>query len=810
MSELDLSNKSLSKLPEFQPDEYRNTTILDLSNNQLILLPSEIGKFVNLQVLKIAYNKLSFLLSEIGNLKKLVQLDLNDNRLTSLPPEIGNLKVLEYLDLSNNSLASLPPGIGDLEKLVQLDLNNNRLTSLPSSVGKLMNLLTLKLNKNKLSSLPSEIGDLKNLQHFKLNDNELFHIPKEIGMLKRLVTLHLLNNHIEHLPEDIINLEQLCHLSLTDNNLPLPEDADEKNPQSIIEYVLENQPKLPGSRAYIFRNFGMERLIREYGEKLDMVLKQRGIECKNIEKREDLDDEVTVVFIIIPFDINEKSDLTDDITEICEARQIQFHILFHSREHATGDMMNLEKINAVINLRKKLKDKFAGHIISYESFEHLTDLITEGMRQYSPLIRLRSLRLTNIGHFSDLAITMDDHVTCLEGENGTGKTTILRALALGIIGSDHSKIDREKIKSLLSVKRLDTDGNIKFENGKIELDYIVDGDKFTHIIELNSVDNGRDVEIADTGDFHILSGRYNLKSLIMGFPQSRGEMDSKTASEVVFRGLTSPHVDDLIPLINNRDEHHVQSFSAWITNLDNTANQKEKRHPESDPGERKIIREVFEIITHVTDHPIAFKTVRQASPPDIWVTTKDAPNGISLNLLSQGFKVIMGWVGYFVQRMVQSYAFSKDFTKENAVVLIDEIDSYLHPKWQARLLQVLREHFPGTQFVISSHSPLILGSLKTENIYLLEFDGDNVSCYQPPFNPYGADTNRILDHLMGQSERAIEKVAELLKEYSDFADSGELDRAKRVGEEIRQLIDPEDPEILKTDVLIQAKEFLRT
>ncbi len=570
-----------------------------------------------------------------------------------------------------------------------------------------------------------------------------------------------------------------------------------------------SKSKSSANKAHIFRSFSMERLIREY-DKLDQVLQQRGIECKNIEKKEDLDDEITIVFIVIPFDINENSSLIDDIIEICGARQKQFHIFFHSREHATGDTMNLEKINAVMELRKKLENKFADHIIFYESFEHLTDLITEGMRQYSPLIRLSSLHLTNIGHFSNLIIAMDEHVTCLEGENGTGKTTILRALALGIIGSDHSKIDREKIKSLLSVKRLDTEGSIEFERGKIELDYSVDGEKFTHIIELNPVDQGRDVEIVDTGDFQTLSGKYNLKSLVMGFPQTRGEMDSNTASEVVFRGLTSPHVDDLIPLINNRDEHHVQSFSAWIANLDNAATQKERRHPDSDPGERKVIREVFEIITRVTDHLIAFKTVRQASPPDIWVTTKDAPNGISLNLLSQGFKVIMGWVGYFVQRMVQSYALSKNFAKENAVVLIDEIDSYLHPKWQARLLQVMQEHFPGTQFVISSHSPLILGSLKTENIYLLEFDEDKVNCYQPSFNPYGADTNRILDLLMGQSERAIERISNLLKEYSDLADSGELDKAKRIGEEIRLLIDPEDPEILKTDVLIQAKEFLST
>jgi len=373
MSKLDLSNKNLSKLPDFQPDEYQNTEHLDLSNNQLTSLPSEIGNFTKLQILTIANNQLSSLPPEIGNLENLHHLNLDNNRLTSLPLEIRNLRKLHYLNLDNNCLASLP-----------------------SVVGELTNLHSLSLNKNKLSSLTPKIGNLRSLQLLCLNNNELSGISKAIGRLTNLMTLDLSDNRIEYLPEEIINLTELKKLSLKGNKIPLPED---KQNLQLIKYVLENQPKLPGSRAHIFRNFSMEHLIHEYGDKLDQVLQQRGIKCKNIEKREDLDDEVTVVFIIIPFDINENSGLIDDITEICEARQIQFHILFHSREHATGDMMNLEKINAVMDLRKKLEDKFAGHIISYESFEHLTDLITEGMRQYSPLIRLRSLRLTNIGHF---------------------------------------------------------------------------------------------------------------------------------------------------------------------------------------------------------------------------------------------------------------------------------------------------------------------------------------------------------------------------------------------------------------------------
>ncbi len=61
---------------------------------------------------------------------------------------------------------------------------------------------------------------------------------------------------------------------------------------------------------------------------------------------------------------------------------------------------------------------------------------------------------------------------------------------------------------------------------------------------------------------------------------------------------------------------------------------------------------------------------------------------------------------------------------------------------------------------------------------------------------------------MGQDERSIEKIGVLLKKYSYFAESGDLDQARKVGDEIKKLIDPDDPELLKTDVLIQAKEVL--
>ena len=104
--------------PEWNAEKWiRGQTHLDISGNDLDVLPPEISRYINITLLK-----------------------LNQNNLTNLPPEIGKLLNLTRLDLSHNSLRLLPPEIGELEKLSSLELRNNQLASLPSEISLLSEL----------------------------------------------------------------------------------------------------------------------------------------------------------------------------------------------------------------------------------------------------------------------------------------------------------------------------------------------------------------------------------------------------------------------------------------------------------------------------------------------------------------------------------------------------------------------------------------------------------------------------------------------------------------------------------------------
>jgi predicted ATP-binding protein involved in virulence len=77
-------------------------------------------------------------------------------------------------------------------------------------------------------------------------------------------------------------------------------------------------------------------------------------------------------------------------------------------------------------------------------------------------------------------------------------------------------------------------------------------------------------------------------------------------------------------------------------------------------------------------------------------------------------------------RLFERYPKHTNPLAEPAVVLIDEIDLHLHPRWQRTLIQFLSETFPNTQFIATAHSPLVVQAAANANIVLLRRDGDHV------------------------------------------------------------------------------------
>ncbi len=252
-------------------------TELDLSGNELTVLPPEIGKLTQLKKLILGRydtkafggyigNNLSELSKEIGLLNQLEELLIIGNQLSELPAEFGQLTNLQSLNLSGNQLSELPAEIGQLTNLQSLNLNHNQLNSLPAEFGLLNQLEELLIIGNQLSELPAEFGQLTNLQSLNLNHNQLNSLPAEFGQLTNLQSLHLWGNQLSELPAEIGQLTNLQSLNLNHNQLnSLPTEighlhsclSELRLDYNLLKYL---PPEIRGKSSQVILNFYKQQL----------------------------------------------------------------------------------------------------------------------------------------------------------------------------------------------------------------------------------------------------------------------------------------------------------------------------------------------------------------------------------------------------------------------------------------------------------------------------------------------------------------------------------------------------------------------
>jgi len=134
------------------------------------------------------------------------------------------------------------------------------------------------------------------------------------------------------------------------------------------------------------------------------------------------------------------------------------------------------------------------------------------------------------------------------------------------------------------------------------------------------------------------------------------------------------------------------------------------------------------------------------------------------------------------------------------VVLIDELDVHLHPKWQRHVATDLKKTFPGIQFVCTSHSPQVIGELRPEEVRLL--DGGQVTT---PTRSFGIDSSRVLEELMNANSRN-KKVEEKLSELAAAIDREDFLQSEQLLKEVENILGETDPEVTHYRTLMS---FLR-
>ncbi len=167
--------------------------------------------------------------------------------------------------------------------------------------------------------------------------------------------------------------------------------------------------------------------------------------------------------------------------------------------------------------------------------------------------------------------------------------------------------------------------------------------------------------------------------------------------------------------------------------------------------------------------------------PQLWID--QGTTAIPVRQLSDGERGILALVLDLTRRLAQANPnFTDPASEAEAVVLIDEIDLHLHPKWQRQIIHNLTTTFPRCQFIATTHSPQVVASVEPDQVHLLAPVG-----IIHPDRSLGMDSNWILRHLMEADDRpedamaAIQSVENLIAKGTFEEAHAAISEAKKNG-----------------------------
>ncbi len=312
---------------------------------------------------------------------------------------------------------------------------------------------------------------------------------------------------------------------------------------------------------------------------------------------------------------------------------------------------------------------------------------------------LRRAVLQNVGPFDRLEIGFEPGWNVLLGNNGVGKSSVLRALAVAL-GGKHAEQWADRV----------------IKAGRDEASVTIETSHLTHRISIiRRQGAGADVQC--------IPERPMGRSLILGFPPLR--TGTWNAVSIQTETHSAPGPGDVLPLLIGEADPRLDSLKQWLVNIDYRIKDARAAGPEHEPRAQafeRLIEDFFEVVQRVTEGvPIRFGGV---DPATRQVKVITAEGEVPIELVSQGTASLISWVGVLLQRLYDVHG-PDEPRKKYALVLIDEIDAHMHPSWQQSIIHHLSEVFPHIQVIATTHSPLIVAGRSASEVTIFSRNAEH-------------------------------------------------------------------------------------
>lgn len=420
-------------------------------------------------------------------------------------------------------------------------------------------------------------------------------------------------------------------------------------------------------------------------------------------------------------------------------------------------------------------------------------------------MKITDIYLENYRGFTELELSLEGKTAIIVGGNGAGKSTILNG-ATSIISRLVEKISYGVVKRV-GLKEED------IKNGK---------QRFIIKCDLEYQDMQGSIKLIKP---RIKTPRLNNKSLItdntkhiVEYIKDKIENEEELDLPTFVHYTVHRNVIDIPLRIKNKHEFDqfstylncfssgtdFRTFFEWFRNQEDLENEiKLENNLSFKDKELECVRNaIYSFMPGFSDIKIMRKGKMRM------VISKNDQR-LEINQLSDGEKCTLAMIGDLARRLSLANPNSENPLDGEGIVFIDEIELHLHPEWQRMIINQLQNVFPNIQFIISTHSPQVLGEVKNAKIFTVRRDLEHNTFKVENFNNlFGKDSNLILEEYMDANSKNTEVKDQLEKLYSMISDLN-IDEAEVLLNYLSGIIGKEDPSLIKAELILKRKKHLK-
>jgi predicted ATP-binding protein involved in virulence len=401
-------------------------------------------------------------------------------------------------------------------------------------------------------------------------------------------------------------------------------------------------------------------------------------------------------------------------------------------------------------------------------------------------MHIKKIYIENYKGFENTSLQFHPRLNVFIGNNASGKSSLLQALIKSVyettsqFAQDHASVRKLRIQedeinynakscyiSTVAEQFLDFDETVQFVAFKNQ-QVLVMNDQKSKEVNLNS------------RFINWLRVRLNQNATIPIFkfyPANRGAV---TYSEKTFYTNFSIRQVETWSHVYQSDISY-SDFFRWFFDyetrelrLQRDANNFSVQDPNL-KGVRDALNKALDLIGYGKVRVKTEQISRQESSklsPTLLMENLDTGKKDYLEYKSDGEKAIITLVADISYHLALAKNFEDNdvFLDSPGVIMIDEIESHLHPNWQREIIPILIQVFPNIQFFIATHSPQVIASVNSESVFSIEkFDPELIH-----MKSKGEDTNTLLKYLFAATERPkpyislIEKFKSLMDENAPY------------------------------------------